>query len=64
MNAAANEARDQDALVETEVSETKMTYGEGKLPWLVVAVWVCALSGLGVYLASYLIPELALWGRP
>jgi hypothetical protein len=35
-----------------------------KVPIVVVLVWVCALVGLGAYTITWLLPELALWGKP
>ena len=69
MSAAVSEPRDPaeseaNALVESEHAETNMTYGEGRFPWLIALVWVCALAGLATYCASFLFPDLATWGKP
>ncbi len=35
-----------------------------RVPIVVVLVWVCALVGLGAYTITWLLPELALRGKP
>ena len=45
--------------------ETLIEYEpSSKLPAPVVLVWLCALIGLGAYLVSFYLPDLALWGKP
>ena len=45
--------------------ETAMTYDEtSRVPWWVVFVWVCAITGFAIYCIRYLFPDLALWGAP
>jgi hypothetical protein len=51
--------------VESETHETLMAYDPAsKMPVLVTLVWSCALIGFGLYLAYYLFPDLAAWGKP
>lgn len=75
---AANQAVNQAAiempveagppdLVESpaDTHETKMAYDpSSRVPWLVILVWVCALTGLGIYCASFYVPDLAAWRTP
>ena len=44
--------------------ETRMTYDHGRAPWIVIAVWICAIVGFAIYMAVYCFADLALWGRP
>lgn len=56
-----------DALVEHDgdLYETRLEYDpKGGFPFLVIAVWVAALVGLGVYVAAFLFPDFAQWGKP
>ncbi|MEP7123085.1 MAG: hypothetical protein ABJE95_19310 [Byssovorax sp.] len=49
----------------TDNHETKMTYDpSSRLPILVILVWVCAFTGLGIYGASFYFPDLAAWRAP
>jgi hypothetical protein len=63
---AATEAGSMD-LVESpaDAHETRMTYGPSSgIPILVILVWVCAFTCLGIYCASFYYPDLAAWRRP
>jgi hypothetical protein len=45
--------------------ETKMAYDpSSRIPILVVLVWVCAFTSLGIYGASFYFPDLAAWRAP
>ena len=45
--------------------ETKMAYDpSSRIPILVVLVWVCAFTSLGIYCASFYFPDLAAWRAP
>lgn len=45
--------------------ETHMSYDpSGRLPRLVLAIWLIALSSFGVYFVRYLLSDLGKWGRP
>ncbi len=48
-----------------DAHETHMEYDESsRVPWWVLFVWACCLTGFIWYLAKYLFPDLALWGAP
>jgi hypothetical protein len=66
MSAAENDVVDPDLpeLIESDHAETRMTFGRGKWTWYVVAIWVGALIGLGIYAANLLVPSLGSWGAP
>jgi hypothetical protein len=71
MNAAASETAAGDPaagpLVESakDTHETEMTYdASSRVPWWVVAVWICSMAGFVAYLVIYLFPDLARWGAP
>ena len=56
-----------EPLVESagDAHETRMTYDtSSRVPWWVVAVWVCAMSGFAAYMVIYFFPDLARWGAP
>lgn len=45
--------------------ETLMEYDPtAKVPIIIVLVWICAIVGFVAYCATYLFPDLALWGSP
>jgi hypothetical protein len=49
----------------TDDHETKMAYDpSSRIPILVVLVWVCAFTSLGIYCASFYFPDLAAWRAP
>lgn len=49
---------------ETDRHETKLEYdATSKVPIPVVLVWICALFGLGVYLITLYLPDLAAWTK-
>jgi type VI protein secretion system component VasF len=71
MSGAASEAAAIDPGAEPLVEpaddshETRMTYDESsRVPWWVVAVWVCALIGFAGYMVFYMFPDLAKWLAP
>lgn len=65
MSAAESKASDTPEFMESETRETHMVYDESsRVPWWVVFVWVCAISGFALYCIRYLFPDLALWGAP
>jgi hypothetical protein len=51
-------------LVEAAFAATRMTYGEGKAPIYVTAVWLVVVAGLATYMVVYLFADLAAWGAP
>ena len=63
---AAMEAGLPDLLEsQADAHETKMTYGPSSgIPILVILVWVCAFTCLGIYCVSFYYPDLAAWRRP
>ncbi|MFO0586152.1 MAG: hypothetical protein U0441_01370 [Polyangiaceae bacterium] len=62
---AAESKSDSPEFMESETRETHMVYDESsRVPWWVVFVWVCAISGFALYCIRYLFPDLALWGAP
>lgn len=65
MSAAESKKADgPKALSESEYEATTMTYGPGKVPLYVVALWAVVLIGLAVYFISYGMPDLSAWGSP
>jgi hypothetical protein len=45
--------------------ETLIEYQpDAKLPAPVILVWLCALIGLGMYVVTFYLPDLAAWGKP
>ena len=64
MSAAENNKDEANALNESEYEETVMTYGPGKVPMYVIAVWTVAMIGLAAYFISYGMPDLSAWGSP
>ena len=65
MSAAESKASDTPEFMESETRETHMVYDESsRVPWWVVFVWVCAITGFALYCIRYLFPDLALWGAP
>lgn len=49
----------------SDLYETRMEYDPtAKVPIIIVLVWVCAIVGFVAYCATYLFPDLALWGNP
>ena len=49
----------------TDNHETLMAYDpSSRIPILVVLVWVCAFTSLGIYCASFYFPDLAAWRAP
>ena len=49
----------------TDDHETRMAYDpSSRIPILVVLVWVCAFTSLGIYCASFYFPDLAAWRAP
>ena len=49
----------------TDSHETKMAYDpSSRIPILVVLVWICAFTSLGIYCASFYFPDLAAWRAP
>lgn len=62
---AAESKSDSPEFMESETRETHMVYDESsRVPWWVVFVWVCAITGFALYCIRYLFPDLALWGAP
>ena len=56
-----------DAIVEhgSDLYETVMEYDpSSRVPIIVILIWVCAIVGFVAYMATYLFPDLALWGKP
>lgn len=52
-------------LVESDQHATEIPYEPGsRVPRLLVAFWVVALTALAVYTIIYLVPDLRLWGVP
>ncbi len=48
-----------------DTHETRMTYDpSSRVPILVILVWVCAFTCLGIYCASFYYPDLAAWRTP
>ena len=48
-----------------DAHETKMTYGPSSgVPILILLVWACAFTCLGIYCFSFYYPDLAAWRRP
>jgi hypothetical protein len=48
-----------------DTHETKMAYDpSSRVPALVILVWVCAFTCLGIYGASFYYPDLAAWRTP
>ncbi len=76
MSAVASDAKDaKDAAPKQEPGpqvesdqdrfETILQYEpSAKVPVPVMLVWMCALVGLGTYLVTLYLPDLALWGKP
>jgi hypothetical protein len=52
------------AFMESEHEATLMTYGPGKVPIYVIAVWAVAMVSLAAYFITYGIPDLSAWGKP
>jgi hypothetical protein len=47
---------------ETDEHETLIEYNPtSKMPLAVILVWICALVGLGTYMVTLYLPDLALW---
>ena len=63
---AAMEAGSTDLLESpADTHETKMAYDpSSRIPVLVILVWVCAFTCLGIYCISFYYPDLAAWRRP
>lgn len=65
---APAEAEDGPAVLTESVKddhETTMAYDpSSRIPLLVVLVWVCAFTSLGIYCASFYFPDLAAWRAP
>ena len=64
--AAAPELQDLVPMVEstTDRHETLLVYDpSSKVPIPVVLVWICALIGLGTYMVTLYLPDLALWAK-
>ena len=50
---------------ETDQHETILQYDPtSKMPLPVVLVWICAFVGLGAYMVTLYLPDLALWAQP
>ena len=48
-----------------DTHETKMAYDpSSRVPVLVILVWLCAFTCLGIYCASFYYPDLAAWRTP
>jgi hypothetical protein len=63
--AGGTEPSGTPALVESDHRETVIPYDpSGRMPRLVMAMWVVALVSLAAYTVVYLLPDLARWGRP
>ena len=61
---AAESKDDSNALMESEHDETLMTYGPGKVPILIIAIWAVAMVSLAAYFITYGMPDLSAWGSP
>ena len=62
---SAGESKDDSkALMESEYDETLMTYGPGKVPIVIIAVWAVAMVSLAAYYITYGMPDLSAWGSP
>lgn len=49
---------------DTDRHETLLTYDpSSRLPVPVVLVWICAFLGLGAYMITLYLPDLALWQK-
>ncbi len=49
---------------ESDRHETQLEYDpSSKVPLAVVLVWICALVGLGTYLVTLYLPDLAAWSK-
>ena len=49
---------------ETDEHETRLLYDpSSRLPIPVVLVWICAVLGLGAYMITLYLPDLALWQK-
>ncbi len=47
---------------DTDRHETHLVYDpSSRIPLPVILVWVCAVIGLGTYLVTLYLPDLALW---
>ena len=45
--------------------ETQMAYdASSRVPWWVIVVWAFTVIGFVAYVARYVFPDLAQWGRP
>jgi hypothetical protein len=49
---------------ERDEHETRLSYGHGGVPWIVIAAWVGLLTAYVIYMASYALPDLSSWGMP
>jgi hypothetical protein len=59
-----SDAENKEPLVEGD-HETRMAYQEGtRMPLYVMAVWACAMIGLGIYFFLHYLGDLQKWGRP
>ncbi len=48
-----------------DTHETRMAYDpSSRVPILVILVWLCAFTCLGIYCASFYYPDLAAWRTP
>jgi hypothetical protein len=61
---AAESKDDSKALTESEYDETLMTYGPGKVPIFIIAIWAVAMVSLAAYFITYGMPDLSAWGSP
>jgi hypothetical protein len=52
------------ALAEHEADATPMGYGDGRVPWYLVALWAAAVVGLAAYAVRFLVPDLSAWVAP
>lgn len=64
--AVVDELQGLEPMVESDTDrhETLLVYDpSGRLPIPVMLVWICAFIGLGAYMITLYLPELALWEK-
>jgi hypothetical protein len=49
---------------ERDEHETRLDYGHGGVPRIVIAAWVALLTAYVIYMAFYALPDLSSWGMP
>jgi hypothetical protein len=58
-------ASSEHDFVENDAHETRMTYDStSRVPWYVIAAWVCVMSGLGIYFVLHWLRDIKAWGMP